>query len=172
VLARALLQGRSAEDVAGALVRLYRARLPAPEEIAVLPPAAGARREQAPRRDGGGEPTVWFSLNLGRAQKADPKWLVPLICRLGGVEKREIGAIRILDRETRFQILPESAEDFFARWPTDGKEARIARSEAPAAAPRRDGFAQRRSGKPGTPKAGGGKTGASVSEARRQTRRP
>ena len=36
----------------------------------------------------------------GPAPPADPKWLVPLICRMGGVEKRDIGAIRIFDRET------------------------------------------------------------------------
>jgi len=154
-LGRALLQGRSAEDVAAALVRLYRARLPAPEEIAPLPPLGGARRTpEKPRQDGGGA-TVWFSLNVGRAQKADPKWLLPLICRMGGVEKREIGAIRILDRETRFEIVAASAEAFSARLPRDAAEMRIARCEPPEAGPRREGFAPRRRFQAGSSKASG-----------------
>jgi ATP-dependent RNA helicase DeaD len=154
-LGRALLDGRSAEDVAAALVRLYRARLPAPEEISVLPPSTAARRIDGKVRHDSGAASVWFSMNVGRAQKADPKWLLPLICRLGGVEKREIGAIRILDRETRFEIFAESAQAFAARLPRDGQdEVRITGSEAPPPAPRRDSGA-RRMFKPGNAKAAG-----------------
>jgi ATP-dependent RNA helicase DeaD len=159
-LGQALLQGRSAEDVAAALVRLYRARLPAPEEIAVMPKGAGPRGlEERPRREGGG-PTVWFSMNVGRAQKADPKWLLPMICRMGGVEKREIGAIRILDRETRFEIIAGSAADFAARLPRDGQdEVRITGAQPPPPPPsaaRREGPGTRRNFKPGAAKPAGG----------------
>jgi ATP-dependent RNA helicase DeaD len=155
-LGRALLEGRSAEDVAAALVRLYRARLPAPEEISVLPSFTAPRRTEGPRHEGGGA-SVWFSMNVGRAQKADPKWLLPMICRLGGVEKREIGAIRILDRETRFEIFAESAQAFAGRLPRDGQEeVRITRAEAPPAAPRRESQSTRRVFKPGGAKAPGG----------------
>jgi len=154
-LGRALLEGRSAEDVAAALVRLYRARLPAPEEISVLPSFSAPRRVDSPRHEGGGA-SVWFSMNVGRAQKADPKWLLPMICRMGGVEKREIGAIRILDRETRFEIFVESADGFVARLPKDGQdEVRITRADAPPAAPRRDS-GPRRVFKAGVAKAPGG----------------
>jgi len=155
-LGRALLEGRSAEDVAAALVRLYRARLPAPEEISVLPSFSAPRRSEGPRHEGGGA-SVWFSMNVGRAQKADPKWLLPMICRMGGVEKREIGAIRILDRETRFEIFAESAEGFVARLPKDGQdEVRITRAEPPPAAPRRESSGARRGFKPGGAKAPSG----------------
>ncbi|SEQ41754.1 ATP-dependent RNA helicase DeaD [Faunimonas pinastri] len=69
----------------------------------------GPRRD----RDGeGGEGGIWFRMNVGRQQNADPRWLLPLICRRGHVTKREIGQIRILDRETKFEIHPESAPRF------------------------------------------------------------
>ncbi|MCR5879178.1 DbpA RNA binding domain-containing protein [Phenylobacterium sp. J367] len=46
----------------------------------------------------------WFRISLGRKNNADPKWLIPLICRLGHVTKADIGQIRIFDRETKFEI--------------------------------------------------------------------
>src|SRR6202020_3500833 len=52
VLARALLAERSPEDIAAALARLYRARLPSPEDM--LEPEQGhgrAREDRAPRKD-------------------------------------------------------------------------------------------------------------------------
>src|SRR6201996_5683987 len=47
ILARALLAERSAEDIAAALARLYRARLPSPEDI--LDPGQGAGRSREDR---------------------------------------------------------------------------------------------------------------------------
>jgi ATP-dependent RNA helicase DeaD len=103
-------------------------------------------------------------MNVGRAQNADPKWLLPMICRLGGVEKREIGAIRILDRETRFEIIAGSAADFFARVPQDGRdEVRITAAEAPPPAARREGHGARANFKPAAAKAPGG-----VAQSRRR----
>jgi ATP-dependent RNA helicase DeaD len=55
---------------------------------------------------------VWFRLDVGRDRNADPRWLLPLICRAGGVSKSEIGAIKIFDRDTRFQIVAEFADKF------------------------------------------------------------
>lgn len=55
---------------------------------------------------------TWFRLNIGRARNADPKWILPLICTAGGISKAEIGAIKIFDRETRFQIASEHADQF------------------------------------------------------------
>ncbi len=73
----------------------------------------GERPERRPRLDAGGaEGAVWFRLNVGREKNADPKWLIPLICRLGHVTKPDIGAIRIFDRETKFEILPSAADRF------------------------------------------------------------
>ena len=73
-------------------------------------------------------------MNVGRDKNADPKWLIPLICRLGHVTKKDIGAIRIFDRETKFEIAPETAPRFASavrKAPED--EIRIEPSTAPDA---------------------------------------
>jgi len=172
-LGRRLLEGRSAEDIAAALVRLYRSRLPAPEEITTLAPLPGTRREPArhsaepgrQERDAGARiatgPMVWFSLNIGRAQKADPKWLLPLICRMGGVEKRDVGAIRIQDRETRFEITQAAAESFAANLPDDADDnVRVTRAEAPGPTQRRDPAAPKRFIKSAAPRKAGNESNA------------
>src|SRR5262249_52290295 len=40
------------------------------------------------------------------------RWLLPLICRRGGITRREVGAIRIGPRETLFEIAGDAARDF------------------------------------------------------------
>ena len=157
-LARALMQGRSAEEIAAALVRLHRSRLPAPEEIleVAAAPSRSPRTGERPLRGKGaaveiapGEPGAWFSMNIGRQNKADPKWLVPLICRLGGVQKRDIGAIRIFDQETRFEIRPESAGEFTAALSTaPGEEVVIQPSTAATALARPSSPYRARAAKP------------------------
>jgi ATP-dependent RNA helicase DeaD len=67
---------------------------------------AGPRREH---QDGG---AAWFTINVGRSKNADPKWLIPLLCRRGNITKREIGKIQILARETRVEIAPDAAPSF------------------------------------------------------------
>ena len=63
-------------------------------------------------------PAVWFRLNLGRRDNADPRRLLPMLTRRGGIGRQEIGAIRIFDRETKFEIRGNAAARFaeaFAR---------------------------------------------------------
>jgi ATP-dependent RNA helicase DeaD len=67
---------------------------------------------------------VWFTLSLGRKQRADPKWLLPMICKAGGVTKRDVGSIRIDDTETRFEISADKAADFAARISEPGSTER------------------------------------------------
>ena len=140
VLATALLDGRTAVQIAAALIRLHRSRLPAP--VAMTDPQPQRDRYAAPRAErdagpprasrGGSDGMVWFGMNIGRQAKADPKWLVPLICRAGGVTKRDIGSIRIFDRETRFEIRADMAAEFAAALPAPGtNDVRIAPAEAP-----------------------------------------
>ncbi len=51
-------------------------------------------RPSRPRREDP-RPMTWFRINIGRNRNADPRWLLPLICRAGGVSKSEIGVIRV-----------------------------------------------------------------------------
>ena len=91
-LAQALLARQSPEAIAAALIRLYRARLPEPGRITIqaAPPPRAAfapRIERGPRepvpfeRRTDGAPMAWFRAAVGRGNNADPKWLIPLICR-------------------------------------------------------------------------------------------
>lgn len=124
----ALLAGRSAEELAAALVRVYRSRLPATEEVGdpnfgheERRPARSSEdyaqkrtpgeRERGERSGPRGE-TVWFRLNTGRKDGADPRKLLPMICRRGQITRDEVGAIRIFDRETKVEIDADVAERF------------------------------------------------------------
>ena len=126
-LAKKLLAQRTPEDIAAALVRIYRSRLPAPEDLM----ETGMPGPREPRS--GLADAVWFRLNVGRQRKADPKWLIPEICRQGGITKREIGAIRIFDDETKFEIDAGMADKFASRVAKLNKgDIQITPSEAPA----------------------------------------
>jgi ATP-dependent RNA helicase DeaD len=125
-VARKLLETRSAEEIAAAFVRSQRQALPAPEDLIDAGPmrrddrdpgrdAGGRDRDQGPRDQAprpGFEDTVWFRMDIGRNDNADPRWLLPLVCRRGHITKREIGAIRIFPTETRFEIPREMAGKF------------------------------------------------------------
>jgi ATP-dependent RNA helicase DeaD len=141
--ARRLLAEHEGLALAVALVRRERARLPAPEE---LPETARAVRE-GPSRAGGKGPArrgppadvVWFRLALGRERKADPRWILPLLCRRGGVSRDQIGKIQVLPRETRFEVARAAAAAFAkAAGRPDPRmpEARIERVREPRAGPR------------------------------------
>ena len=109
-VARALLEKHPAEDIAAALVRSYRARLPEPEDMFADSDQQVAQRMEGPRQ--GFEDTVWFRMDVGRRGNADARWLLPLLCRRGHITKTEIGAIRIGDQETVFEVRREVAERF------------------------------------------------------------
>jgi ATP-dependent RNA helicase DeaD len=117
-LGRKLLDGNAPEVVAAALARLYRSRLPEPEEVfddaraSEPPPRARQDHKRAPGADEPRGEGVWFRMPIGRDNNADPKWLIPLICRRGHVTKREIGEIRIFTRETTFEIAPTAEAGF------------------------------------------------------------
>jgi ATP-dependent RNA helicase DeaD len=118
-LGEELLARHGVDEIAAALVRVHRARLPEVEELVDAgPPQRPERRDRREgndaRRDdaGGGGPGVWFRLDVGRRHNADPRWIIPLLCRRGGVTKPDIGAIRIFPSETLVEIAPDMAERF------------------------------------------------------------
>ncbi|MBP9085973.1 MAG: DEAD/DEAH box helicase [Kofleriaceae bacterium] len=80
--------------------------------------AIDTRPERAPRTNretssAAGTPgSSWFAINVGTVKNADPKWLIPLLCRRGDVDKSAIGKIRVLARETHVEILAASRKKF------------------------------------------------------------
>ncbi|MDE2436717.1 MAG: DEAD/DEAH box helicase [Sphingomonadales bacterium] len=107
-LAARLMDRRSAEEIAVALVQAHRARLPQPEELLATdaPPPRGPRA--------GFEGSQWFRLNVGRRQNADPRWILPLLCRRGHISRSDIGAIRLATHETMFEVAGPAAARFLA----------------------------------------------------------
>jgi len=111
-LADRLLAERTPQEIAALLVQAHRAKLPEPEEVLANTPEA-RRDDQKERHRPGFEDVVWFRMDIGRRQNADPRWILPVICRRGHITRNEIGAIRIGPQETHFQI-PRAVADKFA----------------------------------------------------------
>src|SRR5215217_9515761 len=111
-LARRLVEKLPPEAIAAALVRSLRTDMPAPEDII----GGAARAERS--GDGGPRPgfegASWFRINAGRRHNADPRWLLPLICRYGHVTRTEIGAIRLAANESYFQVSERATPAFVA----------------------------------------------------------
>ena len=140
VFARTLLERHPAETIATALARLYRARLPSPEEVEDPGTYRGREDRAGSRRraeDGGpvrktpkksapmGEGAKWFRAAIGRQKNAEARWLLPMICRRGGIEKVDVGAIRIFDGATEFEISASAADRFATMIKRPDKEDNI-----------------------------------------------
>jgi len=106
-LAEQLLAERSPTEIAAALVQVHRAALPEPEELLT---ENGMPAPRGPRP--GFEGSAWFRLNVGRRQNADPRWVLPLLCRRGHLSRGEIGAIRITANDTLFEVQQAAAARF------------------------------------------------------------
>lgn len=102
-IAAELLARLPAEDIAAALVQAHRSKMPQPEELLADTPDA-RDKAKAERHRPGFEDVVWFKMGIGRRNNAEPRWLLPLICRRGHISRNEIGAIRVGQHESWFQI--------------------------------------------------------------------
>ena len=106
--AKELLATKSPEQIAAAFFRHSQKQRPIPEEF--VNSGGEAKGVETPRNDFEGG--VWFKLSAGRKQRAEPRWILPLVCKAGGVTKRDIGAIKIFETESRFEVSAESAHRF------------------------------------------------------------
>jgi ATP-dependent RNA helicase DeaD len=104
-----LLGKHGPEQIATAFLRLYRTGQSAPEELLDTAPPEPRKKRRDDFRNG-----VWFSLSVGRKHNAEPRWLVPMLCRAGHLTKADIGAIKIRPDETHVELHPDCVEKFFA----------------------------------------------------------
>ncbi len=157
-----LAEGRTAEELAAAFVRLARTRLPAPEEISD-PVEPKSRRADAPERPKLRESvdftgSAWFRLSVGRRDGAEVKRVLAFLCRQSGLKGRDFGAIRLADGETFAEVAPGgiAAMERLAAAGND-ENVRISRADGPPAAtpagprkdkPRRDDDRLKAKGKP------------------------
>lgn len=132
-----LLERFSAEQIAAAYLRLFHSRHSAPEEL------GDPGEKPAPRAAFG--PSVWFSISGGRAKGDEPRRLLPMLCKAGGVTRDDIGAIRIGDTESYVELRKASAAGFKAsigdNMRVEGGAEVVELSQPPA-------MAQRPAGKP------------------------
>lgn len=149
-----LVAERTPEDLARALLVLLRKDLPAPEDL--TDPGQGPQRK--PRGESGDafapgaspferlqpDQVSWFRMDIGRNRNADPKWLIPMICRIGGITKQQIGSIKTFPEETRFEIANTHVEAFKKLAAMNTNEANITPSEAPHAGMFKGGTRNRR----------------------------
>lgn len=108
-LAEELMKRLEPAAIAAALVRSLQTDLPSAEDI------LGAGEREPRLIEGhrqGFDDATWFRLNAGRRHNADPRWLLPLICRYGHVGRTEVGAIRIAANESYFQISERATASF------------------------------------------------------------
>ena len=131
-LQKALLEQFTPEQLAAGIIRLTRHKDTAAEDMQA-PSAEPERRERKSRgergaggkdfdRDGRSEPRrkrgrdsdfndgAWIKLGVGRKNNADPKWLVPMLCKAGGFSREEIGVIQISTGSTHVELKPRAAE--------------------------------------------------------------
>ncbi|RLJ41165.1 ATP-dependent RNA helicase DeaD [Litoreibacter meonggei] len=100
-----LVERFSPEQIATAYTRLFRERQSAPEDLA----PSGS---DAPKARPAFGASVWFSISVGRKDNAEPRWLLPAMCRAGDLTKDDIGAIRIQQNASFVEILKTSEEGF------------------------------------------------------------
>jgi len=125
-----LISAFTPEAITAGFVRQYMAARSAPEDLR----AVGAEGKSAPRLVF--ENSVWVTLAVGTTQRAEPRWLLPMLCRSGNLTKDDIGAIRVQENETYVQLAAASADRFWTALGTaqqleDGIKVTL-RSDPPA----------------------------------------
>ena len=85
---------------------------------------------------------MWFTAAIGRRNNAEARWVLPMLCRRGSIKKEDIGAIRILDGVTEFEVAARVAHRFAARIRRPDKQDSI-RIEAAKGAPLREETGER-----------------------------
>ncbi|MGB0572777.1 MAG: DEAD/DEAH box helicase [Alphaproteobacteria bacterium] len=108
--AKELLSQHDAEQVAAAFLRQHLADQTAPEELLDAAPS----HSDQPRKDrrDNFKDSVWFTLSVGRDERAEARWLMPMLCRAGHLTKQDIGAIRIQAKETHVELAAGCVDRF------------------------------------------------------------
>ena len=103
-----LVERYTPEQLATAFVNLHRSRASAPEELS----NPGDGKENAPRAEFG--KSVWFTVSTGRNDGAEPRTILPMLCRVGDMTRDDIGAIRVQPRHSYIEVA-EGAVDKLLR---------------------------------------------------------
>ena len=130
-LANALLEAFPPTQLAAAIIRLTRAKDSAPEVLqapdethdrnSTVPPKGSydpdkktQKRKSRARDQADLENGQWIKLGVGRKNHADPKWLIPMLCKTGGFSRNAIGNIQIGPDKTLVELTPKAASQVMA----------------------------------------------------------
>ncbi|MBN9054615.1 MAG: DbpA RNA binding domain-containing protein, partial [Rhizobiales bacterium] len=116
----ALLAAFEARQLAAAVARFFKAGRSAPEDLIEV-----SLEQRKPRERGNDvipaetkrprdsfASSVWISISVGRKQRAEPRWLIPMLCRNGNITKNEIGAIKMQPEETYVELSADASDGF------------------------------------------------------------
>jgi ATP-dependent RNA helicase DeaD len=115
-----LTAGADRDALLTALLARELERLPGGERLSPVdlgaarraPPLKGPTGPRPVSRGDFSRAAVLFRINIGRNQKAEPGWLLPLICRRGGITRHEVGSIRVGPVASDFEIAGDAADEF------------------------------------------------------------
>ena len=100
----------TAEQIAGAYLRLFYSKHSAPEELPDTDIRPERKRDTAPRKTFG--PSSWLKLSVGANERAEARWLLPTLCKAGDITRDDIGAIRVQADETYVELLSSALPGF------------------------------------------------------------
>ena len=103
-----LLSAFDVNALAMGFVRQYMTTRSAPEDL-----RSGGVDARAPVRLGP-DNSFWVTLSVGAAAKAEPRWLLPMLCRSGDLTKNDIGSIRVQQDVTEVQLNAGVRDRFLA----------------------------------------------------------
>lgn len=173
-LAATLIAKYGADQIAAAFIRTQREGRSAPEDIREVDDDFGARDDRKSRhredrfpredkrRSRKQEPDfndgAWITLSVGRKTNADPKWILPMLCKAGGITRDQIGNIRIGATLTHVELKPDAADTIITKGGPEGridKSLTVNRASGPpteedyhSKGPRKPGFKGKQGGKP------------------------
>lgn len=131
-----LIEQHGAEQVAAAFLRKSREGRSAPEDLRDVQdqplrpdrdrnrPVRGrdtdrefgdrpSREKRGKTERRGFDDAAWISLNIGRKKNAEARWLLPMLCKAGGLGRDDIGAIRINPSDTHVELTKDGARRLF-----------------------------------------------------------
>ncbi|MFN3954530.1 MAG: DEAD/DEAH box helicase [Pararhodobacter sp.] len=126
-----LVERFAPRELAAGVLRQYFAARSAPEDIAAVTPDG-----PKPRARTEFERSFWVSLGVGASNRAEPRWILPMLCRAGDLNKADIGAIRIFEDRTLVQLHADCEERFFNALGASAlleQEIPVTRTDAPGA---------------------------------------
>ena len=123
-MAEKLLADHDAVAVVALFVERTLAGRPAGEKLTRVemhaPSSASSSSRGPGRAFGKGAPSspseemAPFEVNLGAKDRAEANWILPLVCKRGGITRREVGAIRVARDRTYFEVARRVADEFAA----------------------------------------------------------